>query len=48
VDIYSKELNTGKIDTCIPMFIMALFTIVKSWKQLMKWSRMDEWMDKEN
>jgi hypothetical protein len=32
--IYPKELNTGySKDTCAPMFITALFTIAKLWKQ---------------
>ena len=30
--IYSEETKTGK-DTCTPMFIVALFTIAKTWKQ---------------
>ena len=30
-------------DTCTPMFITALFTIVKTWKQL-KCSLTDEWI----
>jgi hypothetical protein len=33
--IYSKELKTGyNRDTCTLMFIAALFTIAKLWKQL--------------
>jgi hypothetical protein len=33
--IYPKECNTGYFkSTCIPMFIAALFTIAKLWKQL--------------
>jgi hypothetical protein len=32
--IYPKECNTGySRGTCIPMFITALFTITKLWKQ---------------
>jgi hypothetical protein len=32
--IYPKECNTGySRGTCTPMFIAALFTIAKSWKQ---------------
>jgi hypothetical protein len=32
--IYLKECDTGySRDTCTPMFIAALFTIVKLWKQ---------------
>ena len=30
--IYSEETITEK-DTCTPMFIVALFTIAKTWKQ---------------
>ena len=30
-------------DTCTPMFITALFTIVKTWKQL-KCPSIDEWI----
>jgi hypothetical protein len=31
---YSKECNTGySRDICTPMFITALFTIAKFWKQ---------------
>ena len=32
-------------DTCTPMFIAALFTIAKSWKQS-KCPLMDEWIKK--
>ena len=32
-------------DTCNPMFIAALFTIAKIWKQL-KWPLTDEWIKK--
>jgi hypothetical protein len=33
--IYPKECNTGySKGTCIPMFIAALLTIAKLWKQL--------------
>jgi hypothetical protein len=32
--IYPKECNSGySIGTCTPMFIAALFTIAKLWKQ---------------
>ena len=31
--IYPKETKTER-DTCIPLFIAALFTIVRTWKQL--------------
>ena len=30
---------------CIPMFIVALFTIAKIWKQL-KWPSVDKWIKK--
>jgi hypothetical protein len=31
---YPKECNTGySRDTCTPMFIVALFTIARLWKQ---------------
>ena len=30
--IYPEETKTEK-DTCIPLFIKALFTIVRTWKQ---------------
>ena len=30
--IYSEETKTEK-DTCIPLFIAALFTIARTWKQ---------------
>ena len=30
--IYPEEINTEK-DTCTPMFIAALFTIARTWKQ---------------
>jgi hypothetical protein len=34
MEIYSKECNTGySRGTCTPMFIVALFTIAKLWKQ---------------
>jgi hypothetical protein len=31
--IYPKECDTGYSSTCTPMFIAALFTIAKLWKQ---------------
>jgi hypothetical protein len=35
LDIYPKECKSGyNRDTCTPMFIAALFTIAKLWKQL--------------
>ena len=30
--IYSEEIKTEK-DTCIPLFIAALFTIIRTWEQ---------------
>jgi hypothetical protein len=42
--IYPKELMTGySRDTCTPMFITALFTIAKLWKQL-RCPTTDEWI----
>ena len=32
LSIYSEEIKTEK-DTCIPLFIAALFTIIRTWKQ---------------
>ena len=32
LDIYPEESKTEK-DTCIPLFIAALFTIARTWKQ---------------
>jgi hypothetical protein len=44
--IYPKECNTGySRGTCIPMFITALFTIVKLWKQP-RCPTTDEWIKK--
>jgi hypothetical protein len=46
LEIYPKECNTGysKV-TCTPMFIAALFTIVKLWKQARR-PTTDEWIKK--
>ena len=44
LDIY-PEKNMVQKDTCTPMFIEALFTIVKTWKQL-KCPSTDEWIRK--
>jgi hypothetical protein len=42
--IYPKECNTGySIGTCTPMFIAALFTIAKLWKQS-RCPTTDEWI----
>ena len=40
--IYPEENKTEK-DTCIPMFIAALFTIARTWKQP-RCPLTDEWM----
>ena len=42
--IYPEKTTIQK-DTCIPMFIAALFTIVRSWKQP-KCPSTDEWIKK--
>ena len=44
LDIYLEETIIQK-DTCIPMFIAALFTIAKIWKQP-KCPLTDEWIKK--
>ena len=38
--IYPEETKTEK-DTCIPLFIAALFTIARTWKQPLT----DEWIN---
>jgi hypothetical protein len=44
--IYTKESNTGySKGTCTPMFIAALFTIAKLWKQP-RYPTSDEWIKK--
>jgi hypothetical protein len=44
--IYPKACNTGySRGTCIPMFIAALFTIAKLWKQP-RYLTIDEWIKK--
>jgi hypothetical protein len=44
--IYPKVRDTGySRGTCIPMFIVALFTIAKLWKQL-RCHTTDEWIKK--
>ena len=46
LDIYPKELEAeSQRDICTPMFIAALFTIGKMWKQS-HCPSMDEWMNK--
>ena len=42
--IYPEETNTEK-DTCTPMFIAALFTIARTWKQS-RYQLTDEWTRK--
>ena len=42
--INPKETKTEK-DTCTPLFIAALFTIARTWKQP-RWPLTDEWMKK--
>ena len=42
--IYPEETRVEK-DTCIPMFIAALFTIVRRWKQS-RCLLTDEWIKK--
>ena len=42
--IYSEETRVEK-DTCIPLFIAALFTIARTWKQPRSPSA-DEWIKK--
>jgi hypothetical protein len=44
--IYPKDCDTGySIGTCTPMFIAALFTITKLWKQP-RCRTTDEWIKK--
>ena len=42
--IYPEKTIIQK-DTCTPMFIVALFTIARTWKQP-KWPIIDEWIKK--
>ena len=44
IGIYPKETKTEK-DTCTPMFIAALFTIAKTWKQP-RCPSTDDWIKK--
>ena len=44
LDIYPEETKIGK-DTCIPLFIAALFTIARTWKQP-RCPLKDEWIKK--
>ena len=43
--IYTKEIIIEK-DTCTPVFIAALFTIARTWKQL-RCPSTDEWRKKQ-
>ena len=42
--MYTEETKIEK-DTCIPLFIAALFTIARTWKQL-RCPLTDEWIKK--
>ena len=42
--IYPKETKIGK-DTCITLFIAAIFTIASTWKQP-RYPPTDEWVNK--
>ena len=42
--IHTKETRTER-DMCTPMFIVALFTIARTWKQP-RWPLADEWIRK--
>ena len=44
LDIYPEETKIKK-DTCIPLFIAALFTIARTWKQP-RCTLTDEWLKK--
>ena len=44
LDIHSEETRIER-DTCTPMFIAALFTIAKTWKQP-RWPLADKWIGK--
>ena len=37
--------ETSERDMCTPMFIVALFTIARTWKQP-RYSSIDEWIEK--
>ena len=43
-DIYTEETRIER-DTCAPMFIAALFTIARTWKQP-RCPKTDEWIKK--
>ena len=42
--VFTEETKTEK-DTCIPLFIVALFTIARTWKQP-RYPSTDEWIKK--
>ena len=44
LDIHTEERRIER-DTCIPMFIAALFTIARTWNQL-RYPLVDEWIRK--
>ena len=44
IGIYPEEAKIEK-DTCVPLFIAALFTIARTWKQP-RCSSVDEWIKK--
>ena len=44
LSIYSEEIKTEK-DTCVPLFIAALFTVAGTWKQP-RCPLTDEWIKK--
>ena len=43
--MYPKETHVPQRDTCTPVFITALFTISRTWKQL-RHTLADEWIRK--
>jgi hypothetical protein len=45
LDIYQEDVPTGNKDTCSTMFIAALFTIARSWKEL-RCPSTEEWIQK--
>ena len=44
LSIYPEETKIER-DTCVPLFIAALFTITRTWKQP-RWLPIDEWIKK--
>ena len=43
--IHSEEKRIER-DTCMPMFIAALYTIARTWKRLLPCSSADKWIRK--